>query len=112
MKLLLSPDDFGERVAELILATRHDIPPKDFDAQVMVDIDLASLGYPEKVFEKNTAKIRKEYKNVPEVIFRKKRREILESFLKRPNIYLTEFFRNKYEAQAQRNLTRAVAQLS
>ena len=41
---LPKPDVFAERVAKLILATKHDIQPEYFfDAQIMVDIDLASL---------------------------------------------------------------------
>lgn len=106
------PDEFGKHVADLILATKHDIPPKDFDAQILVDIDLASLGYPEKVFNQNTAEIRKEYGWVPEKIFKTERSKILESFLKRETIYYTQFFYDKYEAQARKNITRAITQLS
>jgi predicted metal-dependent HD superfamily phosphohydrolase len=39
------------------------------------------------------------------------RAKILKSFLARPQIYSTQFFRDKYEAQARFNLVRSIAQL-
>lgn len=112
MKAASLPDEFGKHVAELILATKHDIPPEDFDARILVDIDLASLGYSEKVFNRNTAKIRKEYKQVPKKTFAAERTKFLKSLLKRKTIYRTQFFFEKYEGKARQNLTRAVSKLS
>ena len=97
---------------ELILATKHDVPPLNHDARFLVDIDLASLGYPEREFNKNTARIRAEYNWVSKETFNRERAKLLQSFLDRPSIYLTEFFHNKYEAQARKNLARAIKQLS
>ncbi|MBI2449979.1 MAG: N-methyl-D-aspartate receptor NMDAR2C subunit [Candidatus Nealsonbacteria bacterium] len=111
LKAASLPHAFGKRVTELILVTKHDIPPADFDARIIADIDLASLGYSEKIFDENTAKIRKEYDWVPKEIFNKGRIKILKAFLDRPTIYLTQFFRDKYEAQARKNLARAIAKL-
>ena len=48
--------------------------------------------------------IRKEYSWVDEETFSERRTEILDRFLKRKNIYSTDFFRDKYEEQAQENL--------
>jgi predicted metal-dependent HD superfamily phosphohydrolase len=48
---------------------------------------------------------------VPSILFRRKRAEILESFLARPHIYNTESFRTCLEAPARRNLTAAIANL-
>jgi predicted metal-dependent HD superfamily phosphohydrolase len=44
-------------------------------------------------------------------LFRRKRAEILESFLARPQIYTTQLFRDRYEASARRNLSQAIATL-
>lgn len=114
VKVLGLADLFGERVAELIIATKHDVPPSNFDAQVLVDIDLASLGYSEREFDRNTAKIRREYPWLTNEQFNKGRADFLKTLLppNRPAIFLTPFFRDKYEEQARKNLFRAIAQLS
>lgn len=106
------PDSFGQMVTNAILATKHTGVVEDYDAQVVCDIDLASLGAPWEVFEENGRKIRFEYKHVPEDIFLKGRKRILKSFLDRENIYYLPYFRDKYEAQARQNLTWVVEKLS
>jgi predicted metal-dependent HD superfamily phosphohydrolase len=104
--------EFEERVANLILATKHNSLLINPDAQIIADIDLASLGYPEHVFEENTRLIRREYSWVPEDTFRAERAKILQAFLNRPQgIYYTQYFRDKYNTQAQQNLKRSIAQL-
>lgn len=100
------------RIAEHILATKHQVDAVHPDAQLLVDIDLSILGANESdygTFEKN---VREEYKWVPAMVFRKKRAEILHSFLDRPRIYNTSFFRDRYERQARVNLAAAIALLS
>jgi predicted metal-dependent HD superfamily phosphohydrolase len=77
----------------------------------MVDIDLASLGRPAEVFDENTRLIRKEYPHVADADFARGRREMLGRFLARPRIYYTDFFRDRYEAKARANLSRALAKL-
>lgn len=102
-------DVFGKKVAELILATKHIEIPEDYDAKLITDIDLSSLGSNWQKFEKNSRNIRREYEWVPEDEFLIKRSTILKSFIQRPSIYSTQFFRNKYEAQARRNIARSLA---
>lgn len=94
------------------MATKHTTIPIDPDIQFLVDIDLSSFGQSESKFDKNGQQIRKEYDWVPEDAFVAGRSAILKSFLDRPNIYATQFFRNKYETQARRNIARSLAQLS
>ncbi len=101
----------AESVAALILATKHNVLPSDVDAQLLVDIDLAILGQPESRFDEYEAQIRGEYSFVPEEVFRRKRAEILERFLARPQIYRTEFFIGRYEKSARSNLMRSLKQL-
>lgn len=98
------------QVAELILATKHDLPPITDNGRLIVDIDLASLGTPPEIFDLNTANIRKEYAHVSDDDFARGRAGFFRKFLEqRPSIYLTEYFRNLYEAQAQKNLKRIIA---
>lgn len=106
------PDSFGQSVADLIMATKHSTMPTDLDAQLLVDIDLSILGQPEGGFDAYERQVRKEYEWVTEDAFAAGRSAILQSFLGRPSIYAMQFFRDKYEAQARRNIARSLAQLS
>ena len=104
--------DFSERVARLILATTHDPHPLDIDMNLVTDIDLSSLGSPAEVFDRNGENIRREYLCVPREEFDRKLAERLKKFLDRPRIYYTNFFRQKYEAQARSNLQRTLRNLA
>jgi predicted metal-dependent HD superfamily phosphohydrolase len=103
-----------ERIARVrahIMATRHEAPVTMPDSQLVVDIDLSILGSEEAVYAQFEENVREEYRWVPSIMFRRKRAEILESFLMRPYIYCTESFRTRYEAQAWRNLSYAISAL-
>ncbi len=102
---------FIAKVENLILATKHAEVPNDADARLMVDIDLSILGQEEDVFDEYEDQIRKEYDWVPGEVFVNGRSGILTSFLDRPHIYATEYFRAKYEVQARRNIERSLATL-
>ena len=98
------PSNFTSTVQSLILATRHNSVPTDTAAQIVVDIDLAILGQPPERFWRYETQIRQEYAFVPDPIFRSKRAEILESFLKRDRIYQTAILHDRHEIQARDNL--------
>jgi predicted metal-dependent HD superfamily phosphohydrolase len=78
---------------------------------VLVDVDLSILGATQSRFDEYERQVREEYGWVPEPIYRRKRREILESFLGRPAIYNTARFIGRYEQQARANLARSLARL-
>jgi predicted metal-dependent HD superfamily phosphohydrolase len=99
------------RVRDHIMATRHEAIATDPDSRLVVDIDLSILGVDETVYAEFEVNVRKEYRWVPSLLFRRKRAEILESFLARPQIYTTEPFRDRYERQARHNLSQAIARL-
>ncbi|MEK6963776.1 MAG: N-methyl-D-aspartate receptor NMDAR2C subunit [Nanoarchaeota archaeon] len=108
------PNAFAQRTGELVLATQHLEPPKDIDAQLLVDTDLSILGKPDEVFDRYEHSIWTEYvqnDGVPETFFKTRRAEILEQFLRHPTIYTTEFYRAKYEGKARENLERSIRQL-
>ncbi|MBP7962586.1 MAG: hypothetical protein KBG20_06780 [Caldilineaceae bacterium] len=77
-----------------------------------MDIDLSILGSDPADYDRYEAAIRQEYAWVPGFLFRRKRKAILQSFLDRPRLYATVFFRERLETQAHINLARAIAQLS
>lgn len=45
------PDDFGQLVASLIMATKHSAALIDFDVRLLIDIDLSILGQSEDKFD-------------------------------------------------------------
>ena len=100
-----------DRIYALIMVTQHNGEPRDRDQEYMLDIDLTILGTPDSVYEEFEKNVRKEYKWVPAIIYNKKRREILHSFLNRNTIYFSEYFNNRFEDQARKNITKAIDQL-
>ncbi|MBI5365560.1 MAG: N-methyl-D-aspartate receptor NMDAR2C subunit [Planctomycetes bacterium] len=98
-----------DRVAELILATRHGAAPVTPDARLVVDIDLAILGRSDAEFAVYEAAIQREYVWVPEWLFWRKRAALLRAFRARPTLYATAYFRERYEASARANLAASIA---
>jgi predicted metal-dependent HD superfamily phosphohydrolase len=101
-----------EKIRAMILATKHRETSRDQDIGSLLDIDLAILGKPAEVFDRYEDEIHREYSWVPEKQYKIGRRRVLEGFLKRQCIYSTEYFREKYEAAARKNLQHSVEQLS
>jgi predicted metal-dependent HD superfamily phosphohydrolase len=95
----------------LILATKAHTGSGHPDIPLIVDIDLSILGKNPERFDEYENQIRQEYSWVPQQVFSAKRAEILQNFLRRPVIYATELFRQKYEEQARRNLSGSIAKL-
>jgi predicted metal-dependent HD superfamily phosphohydrolase len=105
------PGPTVHRIAELVLATRHQVLPESNDAKFIVDIDLSILGREQAIFDQYDQAIRQEYSWVPQWIYRRKRAEILGAFLARPFIYYTDWFRSRYEEKARENLNRVLIML-
>ena len=105
------PGAVGERIYNLILATRHDAEPSEFDEKVLVDVDLSILGEAPERFDEYESQIREEYSWVPTIEFRSKRREILKRLLARASIFSTRKFAEAYEARARANLERSIKRL-
>lgn len=100
------------RIAQLIMATRHDAEPDVNDAEVLVDVDLSILGAPSERFDEYEQQVREEYSWVPESVFRKERRRILQHLLARSSIFNTRLFIDSYEQQARDNIERSIVRLS
>ncbi len=103
-----------ERVERLILmtATHGAHQWADHDAALFLDSDMAIVGAPAPQFAAYDAAIALEYANVPRDTYRAGRRAFLESLLKKPRIFLTEYFHDKLDAQARENLATAVYRLA
>jgi predicted metal-dependent HD superfamily phosphohydrolase len=101
----------AQRIYALIMFTRHAAEPVGIDSQVLVDADLSILGAPPARFQEYEAQVRREYGWVPDAMFRTTRAKILKEFLGRPHLYCTAHFRERYEAQARRNLQHSLGYL-
>ena len=105
------PAPFQESVKALILATKKHDASLDRDAGLIVDVDLSILGRDPARFDEYERQIRREYNWVSDDAFAAGRAAVLESFLARPAIYGTEFFKTRYERQARENLNRSLEKL-
>ena len=102
----------GDTVRRLIMATQHEFPSDDVDAQVLADIDLSILGAPESCCDVYESAIRLEYRHVPDRLFRTGRAKVLSDFLNRSAIFQRRSFAQRYEEQARSNLRRALNALA
>lgn len=107
-----APKPLIQTVRSLILMTRHHLPDATPDAAWMCDIDLAILGQSEERFWEYECAIRQEYAAVPEQTYLQGRRHVLETFLRRKCIYVTEMFADRYEAAARSNLRASLERLA
>ena len=82
------------------------------DTRVVLDVDLAVLGRSPREFAAYEAGIRAEYSFLPDENYRNGRKRVLESFLRRPLIYRTDLFRERYERQARVNLEESLERLA
>ncbi len=82
------------------------------DAALVHDIDLAVLGWPARRFDAYDRAIRREYSFLSAGEWAGGRRAVLEGFLGQERIYATDGFRDRLEARARRNLSRALARLT
>lgn len=108
-------EKWAQRVSKLILATRHETPPTDLDARLVVDIDISILGQSRERFDAYERAIRHEYAPVIKsrgiARFNSGRATILRRFLGRPMIYSTDYFKQVYEEQARANLRHSIERL-
>ena len=97
----------SQRVYDLIMATEHSAMDTldTSDKRLLVDIDLAILGSSPKRFAEYNRQVRAEYSYVPGFLYRRKRKQILQSFLKRNPIYQTPDLKLRFELQAKRNVS-------
>ena len=89
---------------------RHQAPPGDADAALVVDIDLAILAAPAPVYARYEADVRAEYAWVPEPLFRAGRGKCCASCWSNRRC-TTEPLRQRWEAAARANLRGALERL-
>ncbi|MGB1205423.1 MAG: hypothetical protein ACPG5B_07250 [Chitinophagales bacterium] len=96
-----------QEVYALIVATeKHEPTQKTNNFHYFLDADLAILGQTEKVYNVYCEAIRKEYRLVPNVIYRGGRRKVLQHFLEKPRLYFTKEMFDNFEEQARLNMAK------
>jgi predicted metal-dependent HD superfamily phosphohydrolase len=100
-----------ERVRRHVMATRHVSSVQADDSGLVVDIDLAILGSAPERYAEFERDVRREYRWVPGVVYRRKRAQILMSFLDRSRIYHFDPLADRFEETARRNIAGAVRTL-
>jgi predicted metal-dependent HD superfamily phosphohydrolase len=98
------PEEKIAKCESMIMATKLHKPSEDPDTNFFIDADLAVLGQPAADYQQYVEQIRKEYAVFPDLLYDYGRKKMLQHYLKMDCIYKTDFFFNKYESQARKNL--------
>ncbi len=109
--------DIDRVVALILLTARHgglhggDFPdsPEGEDTRRFLDCDMAILGAAPDAFAAYDRAIAEEYRAVPRWLYRRKRRAFFCMLLDSDRIFLSDFFRDRFEVAARRNLAAMLA---
>jgi predicted metal-dependent HD superfamily phosphohydrolase len=91
-------------ISEQILATKSHQRSDHEDTNYLLDADLSVLGKDFKTYLEYTQNIRKEYSIYPDFLYKPGRKKVLKHFLELESIFKTDYFKQKYEAQAKENI--------
>ena len=100
---------FRRRVCALILATRHQTESHSHDRRFIEDIDLAGFGSPWEEFMREGDLLREEFAAQSDEKYYTGQVCFLARLKRRRWFFATEYFRSRYESQAQANLDRLLA---
>lgn len=100
-------------VGDLVRMTAtHDPDPRDRDAQVLSDADLAILASPPARYAGYAADVRREHAQVPDAVFAAGRAQVLGALLDHPRIYRTPSAYERWEAPARGNVEAELRRLA
>ena len=112
LQRLKVPAGIIQTVAQMIRATKtHQADELPEDGRWFLDFDLSILGSAPDVYQAYSQAIRREYRWVPALSYRRGRRQVLERFLQREQLFFTTPMRQELETQARTNLRWELAQL-
>ncbi|PKF74918.1 hypothetical protein [Chryseobacterium sp. PMSZPI] len=104
--------DETQVISAQILATKQHLLSEDHDINYLLDADLSILGKDWKTYLDYTQKIRKEYSIYPDLLYKPGRKKVLKHFLELENLFKTDYFKEKYEVQARKNIKSELCLLS
>lgn len=97
-------DSLAIQVADIIEKTDHKSVAETTNQKVTLDIDLSIFGASDADYLAYSRNIRREYLHVEAHAYRLGRTHFLHSILGKDRIYYTNYFFNKYEAKARKNI--------
>lgn len=87
-----------------IIATKKHALSDNTDTNYFTDTDLSILGKAPETYTLYTQQVRKEYSIYPDLLYKPGRKKVLRHFLDMDRIFKTDYFFNKYESAAKKNL--------
>lgn len=111
MKQISVSNDKIELCKKQILATKSHIKSTDSDTNYFTDADLSVLGQNWETYLLYYKNVRKEYSIYPTLVYNPGRKKVLNHFLSMDRIFKTDFFYNKFEIQAKKNLQQEIESL-
>lgn len=104
LKQINVPIEIIEECKLQILATKSHSENSNIDTKYFLDSDLSILGQNAETYLAYYQNIRKEYALYPNLIYNSGRKKVLKHFLNMERIFKTQFFYDKFEANAKLNL--------
>lgn len=111
MKQISISNDKIELCKKQILATKSHIKSTESDTNYFTDCDISILGQNWETYLLYSKNVRKEYSIYPALVYNPGRKKVLNHFLSMDRIFKTDFFHNKFEAQAKQNLLQEIESL-
>jgi len=103
LQVLGVPKEIIQDVYKLIIATKsHDT--LELRYHPFLDADIGILGAKLEHYQNYAKAIRQEYSLYDDKSYQAGRQKVLQHFLDKPHLYLTEYFQQTYEEQARSNL--------
>ena len=101
-------EDFSKVVRDLIIVTNRPVIPENRDECLIIDIDHANFGWDNSLFKEQTRAIREEFHFVSDADFNQNTTKLFSKMLKKNSVFLTDYFKERYERKARSNLERAL----
>lgn len=106
LEALVDKEVLQEAERLILLTKSHQLDDeKDDNGRILLDADLSILGAELARYRAYAQAIRYEFSHVPDELYIPGRTAVLNHFLGMAQIYLTEYGREHWEAQARQNLT-------
>lgn len=104
-------DEQIQKVEELIISTKFHSSSPNNDINIFLDADLSILGTGKNTYDTYSKNVRLEFIQYPSYLYNQGRIKVLEYFLSRDNIYITDYYKVHYEQTAIENLNRELNRL-
>ncbi|MFL5730664.1 MAG: hypothetical protein ACJ75J_14345 [Cytophagaceae bacterium] len=98
-----------QKIRKFIIATKSHSDHSEPDLCFFLDLDLSVLGSDSETYSTYCKNVRKEYKWVPGILYKKGRKKVLQHFLDMERIFKTDRFYELFEVKARKNIKRELA---